>query len=236
MKKLKFYSGNAKLPNNIHTFSLPASHSCPFAKTCRSSADKYTGKIKDYKFTSFRCYAASDESRYPNVRKVRWHNFDLIKEAKTIEQIKELIQKSLPEKAEIIRLHVSGDFYNQTYFDAWLDVAKANPHILFYAYTKALKLWSKRLNDIPKNFILTASEGGTDDDLITKYGLRSAKVVFSEKEAKDANLKLDHNDSLAMKNGKDFALLLHGAQPLGSEAAKAWSALKLIGKGGYSRK
>ncbi len=28
---LKFQKGNAKLDKSIHTFSLPAGHSCPFA-------------------------------------------------------------------------------------------------------------------------------------------------------------------------------------------------------------
>ncbi len=87
------------------------------------------------------------------------------------------------------------------------------------------------------NFILTASYGGRDDELIDQHGLRSAKVVFSETEAEELGLEIDHDDSHAARpsvKNLDFALLVHGTQPKGSEASEALKALK--GKGSYSRK
>ena len=86
------------------------------------------------------------------------------------------------------------------------------------------------------NLVLTASYGGSDDELIQEYGLRSAKVVFSESEANISGLEIDGDDSHAARpdlRNQDFALLIHGTQPKGSEAGKALSALK--GKGSYSR-
>ena len=48
-----------------------------------------------------------------------------------------LILDSLSPFAGYVRLHVSGDFFSQDYFDAWVEVARHRPRTLFYAYTKA---------------------------------------------------------------------------------------------------
>lgn len=233
---LKFSAGNAKLSKSIHIFSLPASWSCPSADKCSSKANRETGKIKDGPNTEFRCYAASQEALYPSVRKQRWYNFGLLKAAKTENNMRKLILNSIPKNASIIRVHSSGDFFNENYFTAWMNVANQRKDILFYAYTKSLNFWVKNKRKIPKNFVLTASEGGKLDNFIEKYGLRYAKVVYSTKEAKKMKLPIDKDDSHAMENGKSFALLLHGVQMAGSPASKALSALKASGNGGYSRR
>lgn len=234
---LKFGSGNSKLAPNIFTFSLPSGYSCPGAKECLSKAVKQPDgsyKLQDGPHTKIRCFAAIDEALKPAVRIARWHNFNLLK-GKNTEQMISLIQDSLPtvKWKFIVRLHVAGDFFSQSYFDAWLSVAQSNPQTLFYAYSKSLPFWVKRINKIPNNFKLVASFGGKWDNLIGLRELRSAKVVLSEQEAKDMGLEIDHTDELAYAGKKDFALLLHGTQPAGSIAAKAWAALKLIGKAGY---
>ncbi len=233
---LNFGVGNAKLDKDTVIFSLPAGHTCPFAHQCRSSADKVTGKIKDGDHTQFRCYAASGEALFTNVRKSRWQNFELVKGAGSIIQTAALIEKSIPRRnglTKLVRLHQSGDFFNQAYFDAWLLVARLNPSLTFYGYTKALAFWVKRFNDIPANLKLVASRGGTQDALIQTFGLRSAKVVFSEEEAQKLHLPIDHDDTHVWKYDGDFAILLHGTQPKGSEAAKQWHKLHKAG-GGYN--
>ena len=93
MALLKFTFENAKLKGIWH-YSLPSGHTCPGAKSCLTFADRVTGKITDKQTPvdgqTFRCYAAMDEARRPNVRKPRWDNFDLLK-GKTISQIVDLI-------------------------------------------------------------------------------------------------------------------------------------------------
>jgi hypothetical protein len=150
-------------------------------------------------------------------------------------ELVELIQASLPRPKwkYLVRLHVSGDYFSQDYFDAWVKVARLNPQTVFYGYTKSLPFWIKRKRNIPKNLRLTASRGGKWDSLIEPHGLRSARVVFSEAEAKRLRLPIDHDDSHAYATRGNFALLLHGTQPAGSESARVWQALKKIGKGGY---
>lgn len=175
----------------------------------------------------------------PTVRIARWHNFlTLINvSAKGQKAIVELIERGLPAArwGKPTRAHVSGDFFSQKYFDAWMEVARRNPNRLFYAYTKALPFWVNRLETIPKNFKLTASYGGTHDWMIEKYNLKFAKVVKDVQEARMMGLPIDHDDSHCYSGDKSFALLIHGQQPAGSIFAKAWSTLKKQGIGGYGK-
>jgi len=237
MQRLKFYYGNAKLPQKIAHFSLAAGHSCPFALKCLAKADKLTGKLWNGSAQEFRCYAASMEVAFPSVRAARWHNFEALRACKTKQAMFELLDANLKfVEADIIRIHVAGDFYNQDYFDAWLMAACKHKDKLFYCYTKALTYWVKRLKTIPKNLKLVASKGGTHDYLIEKHKLRYAEVVHSVEEAAQKRLPIDHDDSIAYKTNKSLALILHGVQSAGSAAAKSLSALRLVGLGGYRKK
>ena len=225
----------------IYSLDLLSGYSCPFAEKCLSKAtvDKATGKrkIKDGKRTEFRCFSASQEVQYTNVYNSRKHNFDMLRKLSCGEMV-DIINQSLPTNAGIVRIHVAGDFFSQQYMEAWYTVALLNPKILFYAYTKSLRFWLA-INEFPvlHNFVLTASYGGTHDHLIDEFNLRSTKVVFSEAEAEQLGLAIDHDDSHAAKpslRNNSFALLIHGTQPAGSEASTALKKLK--GKGSYSRK
>lgn len=155
-----------------------------------------------------------------------------------------LIHQSLPSWATAVRPGGSGDFYSQNYHDAWIEVARWNPHLHFYWYTKSLPFWRKRLRQVGtghepgkvSNVVPTASWGGKYDHLIDKLGLRSARVVYSREEAALLGLEIDEDESLAMKHGPDFALLLHGAQPAGSDAARSLINLKKRGDYGHGKK
>jgi hypothetical protein len=233
--KLKFGLGNSKLAKSIANFSLPAGHSCPFAKECLSKSNRLTGKLIDGQHCKFRCFAATGEARMTTVRKARWHNFDMLRQARSIEKMGKIIQDSLIPGIDKVRVHVSGDFFSETYYLAWLNVAVNNPMTSFYGYTKALPHLVKYAKWTPNNFRFTASRGGTHDHLIEKHGLVSAEVVFSIAEANDKGLEIDHDDSLAFARTKSFALLLHGGQPAGTPAGLAWAKLQRDGIGGYSK-
>ena len=252
---LKFSKANAKtqaLANDpeladyltdkrkIYSLDLLSGYSCPHAKQCLSKAvvqDNGKRKIRDGKHTQFRCFSASQEVQYTNVYNSRKHNFDLLRNLHHDDMFY-MIDDSLPKDAGIVRIHVAGDFFNQEYMHAWYAVALNNPRTLFYAYTKSLRYWLS-VREFPEiwNFVLTASYGGRDDHLIDEFNLRSAKVVFSEAEAYQLGLDIDHDDSHAAKptlRDDSFALLIHGTQPAGSQASTALKELK--GKGSYSRK
>ena len=246
---LKFGNPNAKLKAlakkknlTLKTFSLPSGWTCPGAKDCLSKADRATGKIKDGKDTEFRCFQASAEAVYPSLRNMVWNNFDLIKAAMTdawryskdkVQAVANLICDSLPNKFDILRVHVGGDYFSKEYLLAWVEVAKRNPDKIFYSYSKSLHFFSEV--ELPSNLILTASRGGKFDNLIEENAFKEAVVVFSEDEAAEKGLDIDHDDSHALGT-ESFALLLHGTQPKGSIASKALSALRAAGKGGYSNK
>lgn len=217
--KLFFGQGNAKLNLSVSTFSLPAGYTCPGALNCLSKANRETGKITDGPKNEFRCFAASMECVFTNVRESRWGNFELLKKAFSLDKMANLIQDSLPYKIGLVRCHVSGDFYNETYFLAWLNVAIENPDLIIYGYTKCLNYLVKYKKYIPSNFRFTASKGGKHDILIKKHKLKFAEVVYSVKEAEEKGLEIDHDDNHAIAGKSSFALLLHGIQPAGSQAA-----------------
>jgi hypothetical protein len=234
--KLTFGFGNAKVSNAIATFSLPAGFTCPYAKECLSKASKLSGKIVDGQHCKFRCWAASQECTFPSVRKSRWNNFNLLKNQKSnIQSTADLIQRSLPYGIAMIRIHVSGDYYSESYFLSWLNVALNNPMTVFYGYTKATPLVVKYLKHIPPNFRLIASKGGTHDHLIKEYRLKYAEVVFTTEEARRKGLEIDHDDSHAFMGTQSFALLLHGQQPAGTLASQALQLLRAQGMGGYNK-
>jgi len=192
--------------DRVFEFNIPAGHSCPNAVKCLVKADRDTGKMTNGPEQEFRCYAAQSE-RFPSARAARWHNFELIKEHKTVNGIAWLIQHSLPEGASRIRIHGSGDFFNQKYFDAWLAVCQHNQDILFWAFTKSVQFWVNRLDLIPDNLLMQASRGGRQDHLIEEYGLKSATVFRTIEEAKQSGLPIDVNDEYACTNRGSFALV-----------------------------
>lgn len=230
---LKFGKANAKLKSleqltgkKVYTFSLLSGHNCPYAKDCHSKVEVVDNKRKviDGLHTQFRCFSASEEALYTTVYNSRKHNTDLIAKAGP-KKAAALIQSSIPKNAEIIRIHVGGDFKTQWYFDAWLQTAKARPDILFYFYTKSLPFLVKRLEEVNKldNFVYTASRGGHKDELINQHNLREAIVVYHPDEAE---YEIDHDDSHAALGRDNFNLLIHGIQPPNSNASKAIQKLK----------
>ena len=238
MKLLKTSLPNSKIPYN--SFSISSGDSCPDCTIFKAKVRVINGQrfLIDGKESQIRCYSASQEAQYPSVYNMRKYNFDLLKACKSVNEIYNLLDASIPKiKFSPFRIHVGGDFFNQRYFDAWLKLALNNPKCIYYAYTKSLRYWVNRLNEIPHNFKLVASVGGRQDYLIEKYNLISAHVVFTELQAEKLNLEIDHDDSLAIENNKSFALDIHGTQKAKSKASLIISERKKKGeKIGYSKK
>jgi len=219
----------------VYSLDLLSGHNCPFANECLSKAvERADGSrhIQDGPNTQFRCFSASQEAQYPNVYNPRKANSDTLRDLCDLYDeytVAQHINDAMPKDLGICRIHVAGDFFRQKYFNAWIIVAKANPDKLFYAYTKSLVYWLRMRDEIPSNLVLTASRGGSRDDLIIPHGLREAVVVFSEKEADEKFLGIDEDDSHAAVpewREDSFALLIHGTQPKGTEAAEALKVIK----------
>jgi hypothetical protein len=202
IKNTKYYDGV------VYEWNLPTGTTCPFALECKVTVNRQTGKF-DIKRGQYKCYAASPE-RFPGVREHRWKNFEYVKNGGI---------PIIPNECTAIRIHASGDFFNQTYFDMWVQLAKDNPTIEIWAYTKSIGYWVKRINDIPSNLILTASYGGSQDELIEKYNLKNVKIFESEIDVSE-NRPIDLKDREARKPGVNFALLDNLKQKINTKQTK----------------
>lgn len=189
IKNKKYYTGI------VYEWNLPTGVTCPFARECKVSVDRITGKF-DIKRGYFRCYAASAE-RFPAVREHRWKNYDFLKAGGV---------PVLPKDCKNVRIHASGDFYSQDYFDMWMSIARNNPDINFWAFTKSIRYWLSYKGEIPPNMILTASYGGVYDDLIKPNNLKSARVYTSISDV-PTGMPIDTNDDYARTPNVNFALL-----------------------------
>lgn len=118
LKKL-IQPGNRKLGKNIYMWNMTTSI-IQCGRTCRG------------------CYAAREEKRWPNVKEARQKRYEASLQPDFVQQIcKEL--DSLKTRPKYFRIHASSEFYDQVYVNKWTTIAKRNPDIIFYAYTKRIK-------------------------------------------------------------------------------------------------
>lgn len=188
-RNTKYYRGV------VYEWNLPTGYTCPFALECKVKVDRLSGKMDAHK-GAYRCYAASAE-RFPGVRDSRWSNYEYVANG---------YAPIIPEAATAVRIHASGDFFNQDYFDLWLRIAAENKNVEFWAYTKSIKYWVKRLDAIPDNLVLTASYGGKNDDLIGEYRLKNV-IVYKSYDEVPSTRPIDTNDDYARMRHQNFALV-----------------------------
>lgn len=141
-------NGNKKLVSNDETrfivWNLPARTTCPYR----------TAHCSQF------CYAVKAEKAYPTVYPARKRNFEESRKPDFVERMLYTILKTrMHSKAKrvIVRIHESGDFYNQEYTNAWLEIARRcqGERIKFVCYTKSLPYFDGV--ELPKNFSLRAS-------------------------------------------------------------------------------
>jgi len=168
------------------------------------------------------CYARNGTYLFSNVKAAHKRNLDLVRDdpqAWRDAMIAELsrskfrptgtprvfpvsIDDSLFEWAEAggaaVRVHDSGDFFSREYLDLWLEIARAVPDVLFYAYTKEVAMF-KGVDDFPSNFRYLFSYGGLQDDLIDADVDRHADVFPTMEAMTDAGYESqDANDLLCV--------------------------------------
>lgn len=191
---MKFQRKTTYYEGVVYEWNLPSGFTCPSALECLVKVDRETGKFTD-KSTRYKCYSAIAE-RFPSCRESRWKNFDFVRAGGV---------PKLPAKAQAVRIHASGDFFSQRYFDDWLDICSLRPDVEFWAYTKSLNYWVERINQIPPNLTLTASRGGRHDHLITLHNLKNVEVIKHPSEAKGR--PIDVCDDQARRPNVNFCLL-----------------------------
>jgi hypothetical protein len=118
---------------------------------------------------------------------------------------------------DTVRIHDSGDFYSQEYLNKWADVARALPHLTFYAYTKSLHL---KLDGLPDNLRIVQSLGGRHDKLVNLRASHS-RIFSSHADRKRAGY-IDGNidDSPAIEGIRKIGLVYHGNKNLTASQKK----------------
>lgn len=111
------------------TWSLPCRVTCPYAtELCKK-----------------KCFAKKNET-FQGVRDSRQKNLEETKKDTFVKDMINHLEYHLNRpktngKRIFVRIHTSGDFYNEEYFEKWYQIArhfKGNEKILFQAYTKSI--------------------------------------------------------------------------------------------------
>jgi hypothetical protein len=208
--------GNAKLVKTsgeeykVIGFGIPADYSfddngvsrntCPGATACRAV-----------------CYAKQGRYLMPNVMAARNDNLRASLEDSFVEDMVESLSKA--RTYNVVRIHDSGDFYSQSYFDKWVAIASALPARIFYAYTKAHHL---DFTQVPPNLRIVRSLGGRWDKLVNLT--ESHSRIFATHEAREAAGYVDGNvnDIPAIEGITRIGLVYHGTKKLTPAQASYW--------------
>ena len=103
-----------------------------------------------------------------------------------------------------IRIHDSGDFFNVSYTNLWIELVKNFPKVRFYAYTKSIPYFINNYNFLPKNLKIIFSYGGKFDNLIDPEKHFNAKIFQNENELNETNYLDCSKSDLKTLNSKKY--------------------------------
>ena len=206
---IKWTKGNEKLQKdnggtyNIIGFGIPADYdfqhngetvnTCPSALACRAV-----------------CYAKQGRYAMPNVIAARQHNLEMSQNPYFVDFVVADLERM--RKVNTVRIHDSGDFYDQEYYDKWCAIATMLPEITFYAYTKTVNmdLWSHK----PDNLKITQSLGGKHDDKVNLDKPHSRIFATHEDRIRAGYVDGNVNDVPAIQGLVQIGLVYHGQKKL----------------------
>ena len=161
---------NGKQASIANTFGLPAgkAYSCPGATTVCETV----------------CYAGKLEKVFPGVKKNLLHNWDLLKDA-DLDTMQVLLSQMIDEfvaecnkrnAPKLFRIHWDGDFFNDTYTQAWKTVILNNTDIQFWVYTrvKSAALMLKDIANLSLYYSTDSENKDTGVELKKDHGIRLA--------------------------------------------------------------
>jgi len=166
-------SPNGKTATIANTFGLPAGkeYSCPGATSVCESV----------------CYAGKLEKLFKGVKVNLLHNWELLKDAdlKTMQDLltemindfkKDCIKKDAPM---LFRIHWDGDFFNDTYTQAWKNVILNNTDIQFWVYTRvqSAALMLKDIANLSLYYSTDSENKKTGISLKTVHGIKLAYLA-----------------------------------------------------------
>ena len=199
--KVSLSTTNSKLAKDgIASFNLVPIETCPGAGSCAKYCYADTGSFLRFHKTTMPPRVANWlASQKPDFVEKMNKMFDEVKKK---------------GKIKAIRVHDSGDFYSPDYIKKWTEIARANPELMFYAYTKshhpALRKHLDELEKLP-NFNIVQSLGSKYDHLIDPS--KPHAVVFPDEATMK---KAGYADAMASdlaaadKNNRKVGLYIHG--------------------------
>jgi hypothetical protein len=157
---VKIQNGNSKLGKGIYTVNLlpgdlPLSlkDGTQLTNLAGSCAGCCSGCKSD-------CYAVNDTKRYHNTCIPSQGNNTLLARydrPRFFSDVQRFIDYNM---IGAIRVHSSGEFLSYEYFCDWLELARRNPGIKFYCYTKRFNFLDRYIKsgaEIPTNFTINVS-------------------------------------------------------------------------------
>lgn len=206
-RELSVSMGNSKM-GKVMNFSLFPGWTCSHAAclTC-------------YKHG---CYAKSICDRRKNVSQAWWNNTATVIKCEADGRldlfVKAICDDIAKKKPDAFRIHVGGDFYSRDYFKAWVEIAKSNPDVKFFAFTKQFD--NVKGVALPENFALIASSWTGLD--IPKWALKRLPMAWLVEHGKPVPVRADRKAYICQgdctkchwcfelkKSKGDVAFLLH---------------------------
>jgi hypothetical protein len=133
---------NGDLPEGLRA-SSPAKISVKKNNAFAIPAGKNFGCIGETDVCASKCYAKKGNHLWPAVQNLLARNWKLLKHfeanADSEGAVRALLEM-IPEKAELFRIHESGDFFSQWYVDVWAEAIAARPNTKFWFYTRSFTL------------------------------------------------------------------------------------------------
>jgi len=161
---------NSKLGEFIPCFNIPVLSTCP-GKTplckvyCYARRHHYAMKSIKNKLRYNLCHSKKPEFVDRIITEIKGYHYFVQSKGGVLNRI---------------RLHSSGDFYNQDYLNKWIYIARQFPEINFTGYTRSYML---DFSDLPANLILFYST----DKTTRKFPQQSMRRAYIA-HARDINL------------------------------------------------
>jgi len=201
---------NSKIKNSqnsefkrIFNFTIPALKTDDGFMTCPNASACAVG-----------CYARERAYSWPKVKAKHHLNFVATQSDGFIDAMSLEVKLN---RADLVRIHDAGDFYSPEYLEKWIAIAKQNPSVIFYAYSKMVDMLKKRklFADFPQNFKVIFSLGGKEDSKINQESDRHSRV-FPTLDALLAAGYTDtsRDDTLAIGGNPKIGLVYHGLKKI----------------------
>lgn len=180
---IKLSAGNKKLQQNksydFLIWNISAVRTCPYrTEMCTKS-----------------CYAMKAEALYPNAMNSREGNYTASTRDNFVETMIEMISKKVARatkngKTILFRIHESGDFYSQEYYDKWVQITNhfVGQSIIFYVYTKSINFINAKPNNM--KILFSVWDDTNKDDIKKAKELDIPVFTVMEKSGWD---KLDNS-------------------------------------------